>query len=219
MKQERIEKYLESLSKIAKKKGIMLDAGCGSGNNSLWKNINIFDRYLKIGVDLNPFDNKKVDYTICGDLYNLPFKNTVVDIIVCEMVAEHLKTPEFMISEFHRVLKKKGSIIIFTPNKFHPIFFLANLLPQKFVDYVKVYYYNIQKRENFDVYYKFNDFSVIKKTCEKYFVIRELYACHPAEGFDSNKLLLRATYNIYKKLFFIFPEKAKGGLIVTVLEK
>ena len=219
MEQERIQKYLESLNKISQNQGILLDAGCGSGNFSIWKMINKFDNYLKIGLDLDPFDNENLDYTICGNLYKIPFRDNIMDVIVCEMVAEHLKTPELMISEFHRILKKNGSIVIFTPNRYHPIFFLANLLPQQIVDYVKLRYYKIQERENFDVYYQFNDFSRIKKMCEKYFTFRELYAYHSVEGFDSKKVLLRIIYKIYKKILFILPAKMRGGLIVAILEK
>ncbi|MCC7572392.1 MAG: class I SAM-dependent methyltransferase [Candidatus Methanofastidiosum sp.] len=219
MEQERIEKYLESLSKIIRKNGILLDAGCGSGNFSIWKKINNFDNYLKIGLDLDPFDNKNLDFPVCGNLYKLPFRENLIDIIVCEMVAEHLDTPELMISEFHRILKKNGHTIIFTPNKYHPIFFLANLLPQKIVDSVKLYYYKFSERENFDVYYKFNDFSRILKISKKYFEIIELYTYYSEAGFSSDKLFLKNIYKIYKKFLFILPERMRGGLIVITLKK
>lgn len=143
IKQERIKRYIESLNKIPKTSGILLDAGCGSGNFSKWKMANTFDMYLKIGLDLNPFDNKNLDYLVCGNLYRLPFKENLVDVIVCEFVAEHVENPKVMISEFHRIVKKNGSVFFITPDKYHPIFFLANLLPQKIVDFVKLHYYKI----------------------------------------------------------------------------
>jgi SAM-dependent methyltransferase len=219
MKSERINRYLESLTKISKYEGILLDAGCGSGNFSKWKMLNNFDKYLKIGLDLNPFDNKNVDYPVCGNLYELPFKDNLIDTIVCEMVAEHLEKPELMISEFNRILKKDGHAIIFTPNKYHPIFFLADLMPQKIVDYIKLNYYNIAERENFNVYYRFNDFSRIIKISKEYFEVIELYSYFPEEGFSSNRLLLRNIFKFYNYILFILPKRMRGGLIVITLKK
>ena len=218
MENKRLEKYFKVLEKIDIKNSKILDAGCGSGNESKYRRSKIFKDCKIYGLDLNPFDNTYVDYPVCGDLYHIPFKDNSFDVVICEMVAEHIKKPKVMIKELNRVTKKHGKVIIFTPNKLHPIFFLANLLPQKFVDWIKLYYYKLPERENFDVFYKFNDIKTIRRTVNGYFKINELYVYYPEEGFNS-KFLLKIIWNIYKICIPFLPTSMRGGLLVVVMEK
>ena len=101
-------------------KGMVLDAGCGSGFFSKY----FFDKGCKTfaldnskkALDLT----KKLDERIIikeGDVFNIPFKNEYFDVVFSDGLLEHYKNPESILLEFKRVLKPKGKIITFVPNK------------------------------------------------------------------------------------------------------
>jgi len=64
-----------------------------------------------IGIDI--FEYAGVD--IVADASVLPFKDGSVDGLVNIAVLEHVKNPETMVSEFHRVLKPGGKFFVFVP--------------------------------------------------------------------------------------------------------
>ncbi len=75
----------------------------GSGNKILDSRFINFDYY--------PYDN--VD--IVGDATSLPFEDESVDAIINETVLEHVDSPDLMIAEIFRVLKKGGIIYTLAP--------------------------------------------------------------------------------------------------------
>ncbi len=50
-----------------------------------------------------------------GSAYEMPFESETFDIVVSCEVIEHVRKPEQLVSEAHRVLKKGGQVIITTP--------------------------------------------------------------------------------------------------------
>lgn len=52
------------------------------------------------------------------DAMSLRFKDSSVDIIVCNMVYEHVPNPQHMMSEIHRVLKTNGICYMGASNKY-----------------------------------------------------------------------------------------------------
>ena len=48
-------------------------------------------------------------------MYNLPFKRSCFDKIMLSEVLEHLEDPQYALEECHRILKKRGRIILSTP--------------------------------------------------------------------------------------------------------
>lgn len=62
---------------------------------------------------------KAENLTVSINLENefLPFQDETVDLVVCAEVLEHMDVdPMFMLSEFNRVLKPGGTLIVTTPN-------------------------------------------------------------------------------------------------------
>jgi SAM-dependent methyltransferase len=47
---------------------------------------------------------------------NLPFTSECFDIVICTQVLEHLLWPQQLLKECHRILSKKGKILISVPN-------------------------------------------------------------------------------------------------------
>ncbi len=85
---------------------IRLDIGCGYRKKQGFVNIDM---------------NKNCNPDILLDISKkkLPHKDNTVDEIYCDNVLEHLNEQqiEFVLSEFHRVIKKQGKITIRVPYK------------------------------------------------------------------------------------------------------
>lgn len=59
-----------------------------------------------VGVDI--YESPTV--TELCDAHDMPFKDGVFDLVVCQAVLEHVKTPPIVVSEIYRVLRKGGMV-------------------------------------------------------------------------------------------------------------
>lgn len=129
-----IKNFYSSLISIAKslKPESILDAGCGEGftMDKLSKS--------KVGEKLEGIEYSKEAILfgkklfpdlkfIQGSVYELPYKNSSFDIVICTEVLEHLEQPTKALKEMLRVSKKY--LIISVPNE--PFFMLSNFLRGK----------------------------------------------------------------------------------------
>jgi SAM-dependent methyltransferase len=96
-----IDNIIKKTFKKQNKNSIIINLG--SGNTSIIKNI--------INIDMYPYKN--VD--IITDIVDLPIMNNSVDLIINVSVLEHVKNPQTVLKECHRILKKDGIIITFLP--------------------------------------------------------------------------------------------------------
>jgi len=112
---KRLDK-ITSLTESINPKAI-LDIGCGSGY--------LLDLLAKSlpssslsGVDVyaNSSTKKGWKYKKADITDGLPFANSEFDCIILGEVIEHVPNPDFLLREIRRVLKKKGKLIISTPN-------------------------------------------------------------------------------------------------------
>lgn len=106
------------LSYIRDEKNI-LDVGCGEGVT--------LERLIKAYSDRNiqGIDSSAENITICekyhlpahyGNAYSLAFENQSFDCCLFLEVVEHLQEPERALREIHRVLKKKGLLLLLFPH-------------------------------------------------------------------------------------------------------
>jgi len=93
----------------------------GSGNSNLSDKI--------INVDIFSYDNVNI---VC-DIENLPIKNNSIDVVFNIAVLEHVKDPDKVVSEIHRILRKDGVVISFFPfiQAFHASPFDFSRIPKK----------------------------------------------------------------------------------------
>lgn len=93
-------------------RGVVYDLGCGEMPYRSWV-LQFADRY--VGVDWShSLHDVKAD--IFADLNaRLPIEDGVADTVISFSVLEHLREPELMLIEAHRLLKPGGSIVLQVP--------------------------------------------------------------------------------------------------------
>ena len=64
-------------------------------------------------VDIN---RKAYHLEVIGDIENLPFRDSCVDVVNARHIFEHLRNPFGALKECYRVLEKSGVLIISVPN-------------------------------------------------------------------------------------------------------
>jgi ubiquinone/menaquinone biosynthesis C-methylase UbiE len=102
-------------------KSIFLDVGCGSGyamqkakNNKQCEVYGIDPTPNKHGVK---FENSNLNI-IQGTAELIPYPDLTYDVVYCSHVIEHVNNISKSLSEFDRVLKSNGKVIIIVPTSF-----------------------------------------------------------------------------------------------------
>jgi ubiquinone/menaquinone biosynthesis C-methylase UbiE len=109
-----------------------------------------------IGIDMNGealASNPNVTHRVQGSCYSLPLKSGSVDLILCRWMFEHIETPEEIMREFSRVLKKGGFLYIKTPNLWNYAMILSWATPTIFHN---VFRSATGLRENTPTFYRAN---------------------------------------------------------------
>ena len=111
-----------------KKEGVLLDAGCGSGENII-----LLSKMVKkiTGVDFSEgmvnratkkIKEHEIENAECyvGDVTDLKFEDELFDKVICISVLQYLddKSCEKALSELIRVAKKGGSVLLYAKNSF-----------------------------------------------------------------------------------------------------
>jgi SAM-dependent methyltransferase len=104
---EYIPKFPEKVKRIFYEESSLRILEIGSGVRKINPNV--------VNLDIGLFSN--VD--VVGDGHHLPFLNNSFDGVIIEVVLEHIREPERVISEIHRVLKRDGYVYSVIPFR-HP---------------------------------------------------------------------------------------------------
>ena len=98
---------------------VLLDVGCGTGN--VLAQLVDTDMSL-LGIDIS---EKMIEVAArrlgeraqlaAGDAERLPYQNESIDFIVCNASFHHYPNPQKVLSEMHRVLTPKGTLLIGDP--------------------------------------------------------------------------------------------------------
>lgn len=116
---EHKERYEFACSLLEDLKVLDVASGSGYGSKMLSKKNKVIGlEFSKEAVEysIDNYGNKNCIF-IQGDAQNMPFKDNNFDAVVSFETIEHLENPSKFISEVLRVLKKKGILILSTPNK------------------------------------------------------------------------------------------------------
>lgn len=99
-------------------RGLLLDAGAGSGALSL-RLSRLGFRVVSVDIAKNfkakEFDNN-LEFILCDLDMDVPFKNGTFDYVVSSEVIEHLENPWHFLRELSRIMKTSGKLYLTTPN-------------------------------------------------------------------------------------------------------
>ncbi|MFM1801742.1 MAG: hypothetical protein RJA81_1094 [Planctomycetota bacterium] len=95
---------------------VILDVGCGTGATARL----LKDHGNVIGLDfsqlaLSACEKRGIDHLLQGSAMAIPLADNSVDVIVATDILEHLDEDEKALSEFRRILKPGGIVIISVP--------------------------------------------------------------------------------------------------------
>jgi SAM-dependent methyltransferase len=120
------------LDEVLEPGAVALDAGCGRTTRLRFHRDRI-ERLVGVDADeeagrANPY----LDEFVAADLdVSLPFEDDAFDLVYANFVVEHLAAPERALSEWRRVLRPGGALVLLTSNRASPLMALADRLPQR----------------------------------------------------------------------------------------
>jgi SAM-dependent methyltransferase len=179
---QKAQKIISCMEYILKQKlhnTKILEIGAGSGIISYYI-IQAGNAVISIDISADlfrhtVFPEKKIKFLLANGIL-LPFKDGTFDIVICNMVIEHIPSRNHLnvVNEIYRVLTKDGLVYFATANKFWPIephtkLPLISYFPQKISDI----YMNYAKGTNFNIYLP-NYYSLKKLLSAKFNLILDL---------------------------------------------
>lgn len=124
-----------------------LDVGCGNGFSSYYLNQSINGHVYGGDYSLKMLSSHPMKKSIVNlDILNLPFRSNEFDVVNSWEVLHHIEKPERAVSEMVRVAKRY--LVIFEPNKWHPLQFAFALYEREHrwvLRFSKAYLHNILK--------------------------------------------------------------------------
>lgn len=198
----------------------LLDIGCGNGSYLVDENRKKIS--WAVGIDS---DKQAVGKNICldeiliGDFGVMPFASGSFDVVTGLWVLEHVRNPEKVFNEIHRVLKVGGKFFFATPNySFLPLRLIRFIKFLKFNYIINERLFGRERKDVFETYYKASSVVAIKKLSKNKFNIIELRT-----NFDpSYTSFSRITYSLTKFLHLVstkFGFEITYPHIIGVLEK
>ncbi len=107
-----IEQFASLLSKELSPGAKVLDAGAGeTPYKKFFKN----HKYIAVDTELGDSDWDYSNLDFISDLTKLPFADKIFDGVLCTQVLEHVKEPQEVLGELHRVLKDGGLLYLSVP--------------------------------------------------------------------------------------------------------
>src|SRR5689334_9529787 len=159
--------YRDLIQKHLVRGSRVLDAGCG---RYLRFSKELSDRATVFGIDMDSVletDNAGAPYAVRGDVGRLPFSSNHFDMVISRSVIEHLENPAAVFSEFWRVLRPGGKVVVITPNKYDYVSVVAALTPYRVHRSLVSRIFRVPEDDVFPTLYRANTLSAIRKTFAK----------------------------------------------------
>jgi ubiquinone/menaquinone biosynthesis C-methylase UbiE len=192
VRQKKIVELISTLDKSQYNK--VLDAGCGPG--IILKDI-LEQKYIGYGIDISQnmlklaknYLSKYEHFLLSNtDIERLPFKDNAFDIIYSAGVIEYLNSDVKVLSEFKRLLRNNGVLIIPVTNRYS-----YNLIFDDIINYIR-------NNKLIFSFFNFVNINILKRGIikQKKFNIRK----HSPKEFQQT--LKKLDYEILDSLYFYF---------------
>lgn len=124
---------IDGLKRFLADKKVIIDAGCGLGYKSAWL-AELAPHATVFGIDFSEaayvaakrYRHLNNLFFFRGDIANLPFKEGVLDFVLCDQVIHHTEDPEKTFAHLSSLLSAKG--------KFACYVYAKKALPRELVD-------------------------------------------------------------------------------------
>ncbi|MHB8362150.1 MAG: class I SAM-dependent methyltransferase [Patescibacteria group bacterium] len=211
------------LSKLLKNDYSFIDIGGGYGRltdlyQDKYKYSILFDYSLE---NLKKADNKENVFKVCGDIYNMPFKDESISSGMLVRVLHHIENPDKATSEIARVIS--DSFILEFANKDH---ILSRIRHFGDMDFRKKDIYSLPHKndsqgfKNDQIFLNFSPSYIINTFKKNNFVVKEVFSASNFRQKYLKKILgvkiLVFLDNIFKPLF---SKIYFGPSIFLLLEK
>ena len=138
-------KFIKDNAKKIKRDEKIIDIGAGELKYKKYFEHCVYkSQALCVGDD--KWDFSKID--IRSSLYEIPEKDASFDYVLCAQVLEHLEFPEKAFSEFNRLLKNRGKLILTAP-----LGFGEHQIPYDFFRYIQYGLKSLDERYGFKLTY------------------------------------------------------------------
>lgn len=194
----------------------VLDYGCGHGNFVLDELKGQFG--VKTGTDVDGASvtgNISVDKTIICKDDSLPFPDETFSAVISLWVFEHVADPEKTFAEIARVLTPGGTFAFVTPNKNSFLILLRRMINKKLADKILKVVYGREEEDVFEVYYRTNSISQIKKLAKAHGFKIEMLRVNADPSYTSFNGF---TYTL-SRLFSALPIGLSKPHLIGVLKK
>jgi len=167
--------YLTMIDQRLPRAGLMVDLGAGSVS---------LDDYLTrlkqdgicvtaVDCDYNGLASNHTSAKIMARAEALPFREATIDVVGASCFFEHVENPTRVLSECHRILKKGGVVVFYTPNRRSYVAAIARYTPPSFHRLVRMLQTG---RESHDVevtetFYRMNTRSEIVRQARDFRVV------------------------------------------------
>lgn len=160
--------YEDILKELASQGCRWVDLGCGHNILPDWrkeeeKKIAEVPELL-VGTDYDTESLKKhrtISNLVRTNLEDLPFKSNSFDLATSNMVFEHLKNPDKVFNEIHRILRPHGKLLIHTPNRYGYISIMSAIIPEKIKGLIIKILEGRTSEDIFPTYYRVNNINQI----------------------------------------------------------
>ena len=200
---------------------VVLDAGCG--HNSIIPEVKGITCHI-VGIDMVHEDVKRNTALILGAVANIdhiPLTDESVDMVVCNMVFEHLKNPSMVFKEIARVLKPGGSLIFMTPSVYNIVTIINRLIPNALHQQIGHLITGVDESDIFPTFYRANSPSRLRELLGAEGLVEKDLVMYqpPPYAFVFSRLICRLVIRYYQYINSSPRWASLRGVIIARFQK
>lgn len=206
--------YEALVSRLVQEGTVWADVGCGRDifpqNRPMAAELCERARYV-LGIDPDPniHDNELVSEKFHGTVEQFQ-GDMKFDLITLRMVAEHIVHPEVVCAKLASMLRPRGRVVIYTPNKWSPVSLLAAVIPFRLHNPIKRVFWKTEARDTFPTAYRMNTREELRALFQPHDLYEEFFEyvddCSVTAGFKPLNVVELSVRSVFRRLNLRYPE-------------